>query len=138
MAMGMRRRRRSHSLNAEVNVINLVDVMLVLLIIFMVTAPVLQGGLPIKLPRADARAAAESDAVTVTILSSGSVEIGDHQYSFAQFRTAFPILVAAKHPTSVSVRGDARAPYGDIVRVMDEVRRAGIDKLNIMTDPTSQ
>ena len=136
MSMGIGSRRRfRRPLNADVNIINLVDVMLVLLVIFMVTAPILQGGIPVKLPRAASKPVQMPDAITITVKRDGLIAIGDNAISFPAFQTSFRILAAAKHPTGVFVRGDAGAPYGAVVRVLGEIHAAGIDKVSLVTEP---
>jgi biopolymer transport protein ExbD len=134
LGIGSRRRHR-RPLNAEVNVINLVDVMLVLLVIFMVTAPILQGGIAVRLPKAASKPVQMPDAVTITVQRNGIIAIGEHPVSWPEFQTSFRILAATKHPTGVFVRGDAGAPYGEVVKVLGEIRAAGIDKVSLVTEP---
>ena len=83
---GFARRRRGRSLNAEVNIINLVDVMLVLLIIFMVTAPILQAGIAVQLPDVASKPIPMSDAVVITVERNGAVSIGDVRQTFSSSR----------------------------------------------------
>ena len=135
LRIGSRHRHR-RTLNADVNVINLVDVMLVLLVIFMVTAPILQGGIPVKLPKAASRPVQMPDAVNITVKQNGTIALADRAVSFPEFQTAFRILVAAKHPPGVFVRGDAAAPYGVVARVLGEIHAAGIEKVSLVTEPT--
>jgi biopolymer transport protein TolR len=132
---GASRRRHRRPLNADVNVINLVDVMLVLLVIFMVTAPILQGGIPVRLPKAASKPMQMPDALTITVLRNGTIGLGDQRVSWSQFQTTFRILAATKHPTGVFVRGDAGAPFGDVVRVLGEIHAAGIEKVSLVTEP---
>ncbi|HEY3935127.1 MAG TPA: biopolymer transporter ExbD [Gemmatimonadales bacterium] len=132
---GLSRRLRRRPLNAEVNIINLVDVMLVLLIIFMVTAPILQGGIQVRLPHAASRPMQIPGAITVTVERSGLVSVGDDQrMSWSQFQTNFPVLNATRHPSGVFVRGDAGAAYGDVIRVLGVIRAAGVDKVGLVTE----
>ena len=136
MALGIgSQRRHRRPLNADVNVINLVDVMLVLLVIFMVTAPILQGGIPVKLPRAASKPVQMPGAVNITVRKDGMIAIAEQLMSWPQFQTSFRILAAAKHPVGVFVRGDAGAPYGQVVRVLGEIHAAGIDKVSLVTEP---
>ena len=128
-------RRHRRPLNADVNIINLVDVMLVLLVIFMVTAPILQGGIPVRLPRAASKPMQLPDALTITVQRNGSIGLGDQRLSWSQFQVNFRILAATKHPTGVFVRGDAGAPFGDVVRVLGEIHAAGIEKVSLVTEP---
>ena len=132
---GALRRRHRRPLNADVNIINLVDVMLVLLVIFMVTAPILQGGIPVRLPRAASKPMQMPDALTITVQRNGTIGLGDQRLSWSQFQVGFRILAATKHPTGVFVRGDAGAPFGDVVRVLGEIHAAGIEKVSLVTEP---
>ncbi|MGH7583524.1 MAG: biopolymer transporter ExbD [Gemmatimonadales bacterium] len=131
---GFGRHRRGRTLNAEVNIINLVDVMLVLLIIFMVTAPILQAGIAVQLPDVASKPIPMSDAVVITVERNGAVSIGNERQTFQQFQTSFAIAVAAKHPASVSVRGDTHASYGDVLRVFGVVLASGIKKVDLVTE----
>jgi biopolymer transport protein TolR len=130
---GLSRRHHGRPLNAEVNVINLVDVMLVLLIIFMVTAPILQGGIKVDLPKVTTPPVTLSQPLVITVERGGQVAIGETRYSHSQFELQLPILAKVKHPDGVIVRGDAAAPYGEVLGVLDLVRRAGLDKASLAT-----
>src|SRR5579862_9537589 len=100
---GLSRQRRGRPLNAEVNIINLVDVMLVLLIIFMVTAPILQGGIVVRLPKAASKPVQMTDALTVSVDARGNIAIGDQRQTWQQFQATFPVLAATRHPNGVFV-----------------------------------
>ena len=134
---GGSRRRHRRPLNADVNVINLVDVMLVLLVIFMVTAPILQGGIPVRLPKAASKPIQMPDALTITVKRNGTIALGDNTMTWSAFQTSFRILAATRHPSGVFVRGDASAPYGDVARVLGEIHLAGIEKVNLVTEPVT-
>ncbi|MEP6590084.1 MAG: biopolymer transporter ExbD [Gemmatimonadota bacterium] len=129
-------RRRRH-LNAEVNIINLVDVVLVLLIIFMVTAPMMQGGIEVRLPRAASRPITSSAAMNLTIDKSGRIALDDVLLSYDQFRAAFALRVNQKRPEVVYIRGDQAARYGDIARVLGVVNAAGVRSVGLVTEPTA-
>jgi biopolymer transport protein TolR len=133
--LGTRRGRRR--LNAEVNIINLVDVVLVLLIIFMVTAPMMQGGIEVRLPKAASRPITASNALTVTVDKNGRISLDEQRLSFNEFRTAFTLLVARKHPEVIYVRADQAARYGEIARVLGIVNAAGIRSVGLVTEPTT-
>ena len=132
---GLARARHGRWLNAEVNIINLVDVVLVLLIIFMVTAPMMQGGIEVRLPKAASRPITATNAVTVTVDRAGRISLDEQQFSFEQFRIAFALLVNRKHPEVVYVRGDQAARYGEIARVLGVVNAAGIRSVGLVTEP---
>jgi biopolymer transport protein ExbD len=136
LAAGSRRLRR-RPMNAEVNIINLVDVMLVLLIIFMVTAPILQGGIKVDLPKVTTPPIALSAPLVITVEKGRQVSIGETRYSWSQFEIRLGVLAGTKHPDGVIVRGDAAAPYGEVLQVLDMVRRAGLDKANLATQPAT-
>jgi biopolymer transport protein ExbD/biopolymer transport protein TolR len=134
---GLSRRRRGRPLNAEVNIINLVDVMLVLLIIFMVTAPILQGGIKVDLPKVTAPPVALSSPLVITVERGGQIAIGETRYNATQFQIRLNVEARTKHPDGVIVQADAAAPYGDVLHVLDLVRKAGLDKANLATEPAT-
>ncbi|MCP5397055.1 MAG: biopolymer transporter ExbD [Sphingomonadaceae bacterium] len=141
MAMGLHSARKGRGLRrapmAEINVTPLVDVMLVLLIIFMVTAPLLASGVPIDLP--DSRADAiqqEQDQVTISIdaggyiyIDDGLVEIGGFPQALAQLRPG----PDGKMPL-VTLRADKTLDYGRVMAVMGELNRAGFNSISLVTN----
>ena len=132
---GLGRRRRRRTLNAEVNIINLVDVMLVLLIIFMVTAPMMQGGIEVRLPKAATTPIANRDALTVSITRDGRVAVEDQVLSMADFRQMIPGIVQRKAPKAIYIRADVDSRGGDIVTVLGLVRKTGISSVGIVAEP---
>ena len=130
-----RRRPRKRPLS-EINVTPLVDVMLVLLIIFMVSAPLLKGAVPVELPKTDASAVdASDDPVVISIKRDGAIYVGEGEVSFD--RLVLTVAEAAGpdgREKAVSVRGDGRAPYQAVARVMARLSSAGFTKLNLITD----
>lgn len=119
-------------LNAEINVTSLVDVAFVLLIIFMITAPIMQGGVDVDLPRAEARPLEPNEGLVITVDRSGRIFIGDSDVSYEDFRITFPSLVAARKPSGVYLRADAGVPYGDVVRVLAVIRTAGVGNVGLV------
>ena len=93
-------------LNAEINVTSLVDVMLVLLIVFMITAPMMQGGVDVQLPRAEARPLEPKEGLVVTVDRAGRVFVDQTAVSYDDFRVTFASLVAARKPSGVYLRAD--------------------------------
>lgn len=139
MAGGIGRgRRRRRALNADVNIINLVDVVLVLLIIFMVTAPMMQGGVEVNLPRASARPLPARDAVNVTVTSAGDILVNGVPLTYDVFRATFAAIAAQKASKAVYVRADDAAPYGSVLRVLAVVRQAGVRDVGLVADPDPQ
>ena len=127
-------RKRRH-LNAEVNIINLVDVVLVLLLIFMLTAPMLQGGVEVRLPKAAARPLEAREGLTITITRDGLIAIDDQRLSYEEFRANLATVLRLKDPDGVYIRGDEEAGYGSVLRVMAAVRAAGVSNVGLVVEP---
>ncbi|MFQ5931699.1 MAG: ExbD/TolR family protein [Nitrospiraceae bacterium] len=119
---------------AEINVIPLVDVILVLLVIFMVTAPMLHRGMDIKLPRSTSNTIQVEERIVLTIEPDQKLFLDNDPITLAQL--GFKLSGAKQKNPGVSVylRADHRVPYGTVVQVMDEVKLAGIEKLGMVTD----
>ncbi|MBC7896171.1 MAG: biopolymer transporter ExbD [Cytophagaceae bacterium] len=130
-----RRRRERTPLNAEINVVSLIDVMMLLLVIFMITAPMMQGGIEVKLPRGEARPLEAKNDLVVTVMSANQVAVGNTRMSMAEFRAAFAALAEQKAKQGVYLRGDASVPYGEVVKVLDIMRRAGAANVGLVVQP---
>src|SRR2546423_8823329 len=91
-----RRRRDRVELNADINVVNLIDVMLLLLVVFMITAPMMTGGVDISLPRAEARPLESKSGLTVSIARTGDIFVDETKMTFGEFRGAFKALAAQR------------------------------------------
>ncbi len=130
--------RQKRHLNAEVNIINLVDVVLVLLLIFMLTAPMLQGGVEVKLPRAATRPLVARDGVTITVTRGGQVAIGEARMSLTDFRAQGAAALKLKNPEAVYIRGDDAASYGTVIQVLAAVREAGITNVGLVVEQESR
>jgi biopolymer transport protein TolR len=118
---------------AEINVTPLVDVVLVLLIIFMVTAPFLQGGLEIDLPRVASRGLDVREGLIVSVRAGGTVAVGNSVVPAARFEEALARAGAAQRP--VFLKADRGVPYGTIVELIARMRRAGVVSLGLVTQP---
>jgi biopolymer transport protein ExbD/biopolymer transport protein TolR len=125
-------------LNADVNVTSLVDVMLVLLIIFMITAPIMQGGVEVQLPRAEARPITANEGMVVTVNRGGQIFVDQTKVSYNDFRVTFRSLVATRKPSSVYLRADRGVPYGDVVRVLAVVRASGVQNVGLVAEEEEQ
>jgi len=118
---------------AEINVTPLVDVMLVLLIIFMVTAPMLAAGIKVNLPKASTAAPLEAkDPVVVAVAKDGAIWVGKDSVSREGLAAAVKAKLAASNGV-VQLRGDKDAAYGDVVSVMDELAAKGISRIAIVS-----
>ena len=120
--------------SADINVTSLVDVAFVLLIIFMITAPIMQGGVDVQLPRAEARPLQPREGLWVTVDRGGQIFVDETPLSYEDFRVAFPAMVAARDPEGVYVRGDSRANYGQVLRVVAVIRAAGIQNVGLVAE----
>ncbi len=127
-------RRRRLLPTADINVTSLVDVAFVLLIIFMITAPMMQGGVAIELPKAEARPLTPREGIIVTVDAQGRIYVDQTPVSYDDFRAAFRAIVARRRTSDVYLRGDRRASYGNIVRVMAAMQAAGIKNINMTTE----
>ena len=127
-------RRRRLLPTADINVTSLVDVAFVLLIIFMITAPMMQGGVAIELPKAEARPLTPHEGIIVTVDAQGRIYVDQTLVSYDDFRAAFRAIVARKRTSDVYLRGDRRASYGNIVRVMAAMQAAGIKNISMTTE----
>ena len=131
--MASRRRARA-PLNADINVTSLVDVAFVLLIIFMITAPMMQGGVEVRLPRAAARPMEPKQGLVVTVDRRGAIFIDDASFAYDDFRAAFRALVARRRPSAVYLRADRGVPYGDVVRVLAVIRTSGVQDVGLIAE----
>ena len=147
MAMGLasssRRggRRSKRTPMAEINVTPFVDVMLVLLIIFMVTAPLLSSGVPVELP--DSRAAAlpqEQDPLTITVASDGVIYLDNEPLAPGELPDRLANITSNPDGTKpqVTLRGDRMLDYGRMMAVMGELNRAGFNSIALVTSSTAQ
>jgi biopolymer transport protein ExbD len=123
---------------AAPNVIPMADIMLVLLIIFMVVTPMLQKGVSVDLanttdPR-EMQDADKDDAIIVAVTRDGSIFMGNTKITKEEITGQIKDLIANKLDHTVYVKSDARAKYGDVVAVVDEIRAAGVDSLGLLTE----
>jgi biopolymer transport protein ExbD/biopolymer transport protein TolR len=123
---------------ADPNVIPMADIMLVLLIIFMVVTPMLQKGVtvdlaPVNNPQ-DMKEADQDDAIVLAVTRDGSLYLGATQIRKEEITGKVKDLITGRLDKTVYVRSDARAKYGDVVAVVDEVRAAGVDQLGLLTE----
>lgn len=120
---------------AEINVIPLVDVVLVLLVIFMVTAPMLYRGMDIKLPTSASSTIKPEIRAVLTIEKDQRLYLDKDQLSVAQLERKLRVMKQEHADVSLYLRADRDVPYGVVVQVMDGVKKAGIEKLGMVTDP---
>ncbi len=127
---------REHRPMAEINVTPFVDVMLVLLIIFMVTAPLMQQGIEVELPETTTQAIKlQNEPLIVTVKKDGSPFLADQPVSMEDLTPKLVAILDARGDENVFLRADANAPYGAVVKVMAAIQNAGAPGIGIITDP---
>ncbi len=136
--MAISSRDEGAKVNANINVTPMVDVMLVLLIIFMVITPMLQKGVSVDLAKVNNPAqmpdADKEDALLVAIMRDGKVFLGNDQIPPDQLTNKIKDRIANRVDKRVYIRADARAKFGSVVDVVDNVRAAGVDQLGLLTE----
>jgi biopolymer transport protein TolR len=124
---------------SEINVTPLVDVMLVLLIIFMVTAPMMMQGVNVALPQTTSKPlTSEKDHLTVTIDRGQQVFINDYKVTLEALQAKMEKILEGRPDQKVYLRADKSVPYGVVVRVISQVKNAGVEKLGMVTEPVKK
>ena len=124
---------------AEINVTPFVDVMLVLLIVFMITAPLLTVGVPVDLPDTEARnLPADEEPLTITITTDGLIYLQETEVGLAELAPRLTAIAGTGYESRIFIRADDGAAYGDVARVMANINAAGFTNLGLVTDPLEQ
>ncbi|RJX22141.1 MAG: protein TolR [Desulfobulbus sp.] len=124
---------------AEINVTPLVDVMLVLLIIFMVTAPMMTQGLEVELPETTAKAMRqEEEPLVVTLNKDGEIALGKIKVSNIQLREQLGSMTDEAKKAPIYLHADKNVPYGEVVKIMADIKQAGFEKLGMVTQPDEE
>ncbi|MCC7193954.1 MAG: biopolymer transporter ExbD [Gemmatimonadaceae bacterium] len=132
----MRRRRGDRTqMYAEVNVVSLIDLMMLLMVIFMITAPIMQGGVDLSLPQTDSRSVDSKGGMTISVTAAGVIYVDDTRLTLSEFRASFRALVSRRADQGVYIRGDRGAPYGIVAQVLDVVKNAGVSNVALVTEP---
>lgn len=124
---------RHRTVLSEINVTPFVDVMLVLLVIFMVTAPLLQQGVDVNLPKAKGKDLPPEERITIVIKKGGNIFMNDNPVSMNDMVKKLSAI--SKLNPNVFLKADKDVPYGLVVEVMGEIKEAGIEKLGMITEP---
>lgn len=131
--------RNSRRLLAEINVTPFVDVMLVLLIIFMVTAPMMMQGVDVNLPKTTTRAIpTEEERLVLTITAKGEVYLNEYKISVSSLGNKLENIFQSRRDKAVFLRADKSIPYGFVMEVMAAVRQSGIERIGMVTDPLQE
>ena len=132
----------THTVRSDINVTPLVDVVLVLLIIFMVVTPMLQKGVSVDMARVqnpnDMPNADKDDAIIVAVTRTGDIFLGTQKTPRDQITALVRDRISGRIDKTVFVKSDARAKYGDVVALVDEVRAAGVDQLGLLTERSQE
>ncbi len=132
----LRKRNAGNKALAEINVTPLVDVVLVLLIIFMVTAPMLSMGIDVNLPRVKSKSVdVTEEKLVLTITEAREIFLNKTKMQLGELNFKLEAIFSNRIDREVFLRADRNVPYGFVVEVMSEVRKAGVDKLGMITEP---
>ena len=126
---------RTYHALCEINVTNLVDVVLVLLIIFMITAPLLQSGIDVRLPRTAATSDELTEGIVVTITEKGGLFVDDVYRTKDQWEDELKRAMAKKPKQKAYLRADESIPYGQIVEILGTMKRLGLSEVGLVTRP---
>lgn len=139
MRYGKKRNYFESRLLSDINVTPLVDVVLVLLIIFMVTAPMLQMGIDVNLPRVKSKSIdVNEEKLVLTINGAKEIYINKYKTSMTDLSAKLESIFANRIDREIFMRADKAVPYGYVVEVMSEIRKAGVDKLGMITEPPGE
>lgn len=127
--------RRDRTVLSEINVTPFVDVMLVLLVIFMVTAPLLQQGIEVNLPKELTKEAEVEETSIVTVTKKGDIYYNQRLISLVDLERHMELLAMRNGDADVYLRADEEVPYGVVVKVISRIKKAGIERLGMMTRP---
>jgi len=124
-------RRKRYSSMAEINITNLVDVMMVLLIVFMLTAPFLQAGVKLNLPKAEAKTIEERKGITVSVNREGDIFIGKRKVEWEEFAGVLKKELETNAPR-VFLKADTKTHYGKVMRVLARIKIIGIEDVGLI------
>jgi len=131
----MEPRRRTIRTLSEINITNLVDVMTVLLVIFMLTAPLMKHGIDVDLPQVSSKGIELRDEFVVTVDKEEKIYLNEQLISLELLERRLKEIYAARPDVTIYLKADRQVPYGSVVKIMGRVRRAGIEKLGMVTEP---
>src|SRR5665811_587448 len=133
-----RRRAGRLPLNADINVVSLIDVMMLLMVIFMITAPIMQGGVDINLPKAEARPLEPKSGLVVTVDKAGMIHVDETALTFSEFRATFRTLASTRGKDGIYLRADQGVPYGTVAKVLAVMRTTGIADVGLVLEPEQE
>ena len=125
----------THNPTADINVTSLVDVAFTLLVIFIITAPILQSGVEVQVPRASSEAITAPEGVIVTVTRDGTIYIGAATASWEEFPQALADAVRAEQAQSLYLKADEAVPYGQVLRVLGAMKALDIATVGLVAEP---
>ncbi len=129
--------RRERHIMREINLVPLIDVLLVVLFFYMIISPMMSRGLDVNLPKSEANTVKQEDRVVLTVTRSQALFVEQERVDVSKLKDVLDSIRKSKPLVNVYLRADKDAPYGAVVQVMDVVKRAGIDRLGMVTEPAS-
>ena len=137
--MNVNANKNDHRMLSEINVTPFVDVMLVLLVIFMVTAPMMQSGFDVDLPQVKAKTIQTNEKpLIVTISKDKKIEILDYEFTLDRLKSKLEFISQGRADKEVYLKADKTVPYGFVMEVMAEIKDAGYEKLGMITMPLEE
>jgi biopolymer transport protein TolR len=130
-----RRRRERFALNADVNVVSLIDVMLLLLVIFMITAPLMQGGVDVQLPQTAAKPLESKDGMNITVNGAGQIFVDNEKMTLSEFRILFRSISKNRTRNGVYLRADKSVGYGIVAQLLAIINANGVSNVGLVTEP---
>ncbi|MEK6682311.1 MAG: ExbD/TolR family protein [Nitrospirota bacterium] len=130
--------RKSRELMASINIVPFVDVVLVLLIIFMVTAPMMYRGIDVDLPQSSTNTIKSEERIVMTVGKNREIYLDKEKVSLDKLEYILSVKKKQNPNITLYLRADKDVPYGIIVQVMDAIKKVGIDKLGMITEPAKE
>ncbi len=133
----MKLQRRTSHIIRELNLVPLIDVLLVVLFFYMIISPMMSRGLDVNLPKSESNTVKPEDRIVLTVTRAQEIFVEKERVQISKLKDVLDSIRKSKPQINVYLRADRDAPYGAVVQVMDVVKRAGIDKLGMVTEPES-
>jgi biopolymer transport protein TolR len=130
--------RRERNIIREINLVPLIDVLLVVLFFYMIVSPMMSRGLDVNLPKSESNTVKPEDRIVLTVTRAQELFVEKERISMSKLRGVLDSIRRSKPQINVYLRADKDAPYGAVVQVMDIVKRAGIDRLGMVTETATE
>jgi biopolymer transport protein TolR len=130
--------RRERHIIRELNLVPLIDVLLTILFFYMIVSPMMSRGLDVNLPKSESNTVKPEDRIVLTVTRAQEIFVEKERIDISKLKEVLDSIRQSKPLINVYLRADRDAPYGAVVQVMDVVKRAGIDKLGMVTEPAAE